>query len=166
MLIRYLRVLTCTLHSLPVKCERAALVAKDVGLIVFAVLLVGDLFHQQGVLCTTCNQAMSDMLRHFDSLQQLPPTQPTNSQSGSALTSTYRFNRLCVCVCNSCSEGCRINHSCSHVSRGAASISGSRCLTKTVQICCEMDRGRPIHVPAHVVEFKFDRCVVQQDKNK
>ena len=62
---------------------------------------------------------------------------------------------MCVCVCNSCSEGCRIDHFRSHVSRGAASISGSRCLTKTVQICCDMDRGRPIHVPAHVVEFKM-----------
>ena len=79
-------------------CECATPVPKDVGLIVFAVLLVGDLFHQLGVLCTTCNQAMGDMLRHFDSLQQLPPTQLTNLRSGSALTSTYRFSRLCVCV--------------------------------------------------------------------
>ena len=37
---------------------------------------------------------------------------------------------------------------------------------KTFPVCRDMDWGRPIHVPAHVVEFKFDRCVVQQDKNK
>ena len=78
--------------------ECATLVPNDVGLLVFAVLYVRDLFHQLGALCTTCNQAMSDMFRHFDNLQQLPPTQPTNSQSGSALTSAYRFNRLCVCA--------------------------------------------------------------------
>ena len=64
----------------------------------FAILYVRDLFHQLGVLCATCNQAMSDMFRHFDNFQQLPPTQLTNSQSGSVLTSAYRFNRLCVCV--------------------------------------------------------------------
>ena len=37
---------------------------------------------------------------------------------------------------------------------------------KTFPVCRDMDWGRPIHVPAHVVEFKFDRCVVQQDKKQ
>ena len=30
--------------------------------------------------------------------------------------------------------------------QGAASISGLRCLTKTVQICCDMKKGRLLHV--------------------
>ena len=32
--------------------------------------------------------------------------------------------------------------------RGAASISGLRCLAKTVQFCCDIGRGRLIYVPA------------------
>ena len=32
--------------------------------------------------------------------------------------------------------------------RGAASISGLRCLTKTVQVCCDIEQGRLLYVPA------------------
>ena len=45
---------------------------------------VADLFHQLGVLRTTFDQAMGDMLRHFDSPQQLPPTQPAYTQRESS----------------------------------------------------------------------------------
>ena len=41
---------------------------------------VTDLFHQLGVFRNTFNQAMSGMLRHFGSPQQLPPTQLANTQ--------------------------------------------------------------------------------------
>ena len=41
---------------------------------------VTDMFHQLGVLRSTMNQAMNDMLRHFDSPAQLPPTQLANTQ--------------------------------------------------------------------------------------
>ena len=40
---------------------------------------VADMFHQLGVLRNTFNQAMNDMLRHFDSPRQLPP-QLANTQ--------------------------------------------------------------------------------------
>ena len=42
---------------------------------------VADMFHQLGVLRNTFNQAMNDMLRHFESPQQLPPTQLVTTQS-------------------------------------------------------------------------------------
>ena len=45
---------------------------------------VTDLFQQLGVLRTTFNQAMGDVLRHFDSPQQLPPTQPAYTQPESS----------------------------------------------------------------------------------
>ena len=41
---------------------------------------VTDMFHQLGVLRNICNQALSDMLRHFDSPEQLPPTQLAYTQ--------------------------------------------------------------------------------------
>ena len=41
---------------------------------------VTDMFHQLGVLRNNCNQALSDMLRHFDRPQQLPPTQLAYTQ--------------------------------------------------------------------------------------
>ena len=63
---------------------------------------------------------------------------------------------VCVCVCLSvclCVSVCvwtsvakrkyRFQHC-----MGAASISELRCLTKTVQICCDMKKGRLLHVPA------------------
>ena len=42
---------------------------------------VTDMFHQLGVLRSTFNQAMNDMLRPFESPQQLPPTQLAATQS-------------------------------------------------------------------------------------
>ena len=41
---------------------------------------VTDMFHQLGVLRNTFNHAMNDMLRHFESPQQLPPTQLAATQ--------------------------------------------------------------------------------------
>ena len=41
---------------------------------------VADMSHQLGVLRNTFNQAMNDMLRHFESPQQLPPTQLATTQ--------------------------------------------------------------------------------------
>ena len=41
---------------------------------------VADMSHQLGVLRNTFNQVMSDMLRHFESPQQLPPTQLATTQ--------------------------------------------------------------------------------------
>ena len=41
---------------------------------------VTDMFHQLGVLRNSFNQAMNDMLRHFESPQQLPPTQLAATQ--------------------------------------------------------------------------------------
>ena len=61
----------------------------------------------------------------------------------------------CVCVCHPLIA--KRNLSPFHVSpsflfpfnrRGAASISGLRCLAKTVQFCCDIGRGRLIYVPA------------------
>ena len=62
---------------------------------------VADMFHQLGVLRNTFNQAMNDMLRHFESPQQLPPTQLATTQSenfGPMLNTAYRYSRLCACV--------------------------------------------------------------------
>ena len=62
---------------------------------------VADMFHQLGVLRNTFNQAMNDMLRHFESPQQLPPTRLASTQPESVLTCT----KYClpvqpvVCVC-------------------------------------------------------------------
>ena len=39
--------------------------------------------------------------------------------------------------------------------RGAASISGLRCLTKTVQICCDIEKGSLLYAPANA---QTDMC--------
>ena len=54
----------------------------------------------------------------------------------------HNQNTWIVCVCDSCYQG--FFSEC----RRAASISGLRCLTKAVQICCDMKKGRLLHVPA------------------
>ena len=62
-----------------------------------------DMFHQLGVLSTTCNQALSDMSCHLDSPQQLPQTRLASTQPESVLTCTKYCLPVqpvvCVCVC-------------------------------------------------------------------
>ena len=40
---------------------------------------------------------------------------------------------------------------------GAASISGPRCLTKTVQICCYIEKGRLLYVPVLLMYKAVDK---------
>ena len=61
---------------------------------------VTDMFHQLGVLRNTFNQAMNDMLRHFESPEQLPPTQlaatqPEDAPSLIKQLQTSHLQRLC-----------------------------------------------------------------------
>ena len=72
---------------------------------------------------------------------------------------------MCVCVSPSDSkETCQFSLSFFLVllrCRGAASISGLRCLTMTVQICCDIEKGRLLYVPANV---QTEMCITHLNK--
>ena len=73
--------------------------------------------------------------------------------------------RACVCV-HVCETPClqrgfAVSPFSFRFKQGAASISGLRCLTKTVQICCDIEKGRLLYVPANV---QTEMCTTHLNK--
>ena len=72
----------------------------------------------------------------------------------------------CVCVCNSCSEGCRIDRFRSHVSRGAVDILEGTAQRRPFQfVVIWIGDAQSTHLLV-LWEIRIDRYVVRREKQK